>query len=199
MGGRPKAALQIDGTSLLERLVDVLRGAGVDDIAVVLGPYADTLVPLAQRCDAQVQMHPQPLTPGMPDLPLAASQRLAVQSHMERWPDHDMLVLLADLPLLTSAHIASLLEAWQQRSAGTHAQMPVVDGVRGHPLILSWQVVQEVGALPARLGIRDWLQGHPGQVRPVSTPQRAYTTDLDTPEDVAALRAMLYPQTVEWP
>lgn len=199
MGGRPKAALQIDGTSLLERLVNALRGAGVDNIAVVLGPYADTLVPLAQRCDAQVLVHPQPPVPDIPDVPLAASQRLAVQRHMERWPGHDMLVLLADLPLLTSAHIGWLLEAWSQRPTGTHAQMPVVDGVRGHPLILSWQAVQEVAALPAHLGIRDWLQSHPEQVRPLQTPQRAYTTDLDTPEDVVALRAMLYPQTVGWP
>lgn len=199
MGGRPKAALQIDGTSLLERLVNALRGAGVDHIAVVLGPYAETLVPLAQRCGAQVLLHPQPAMPGMPDLPLAASQRLAVQGHMERWPGHDMLVLLADLPLLTSAHIAWLLEAWPRRPAVTHAQMPLVDGVRGHPLILSWQAVQEVAALPASQGVRDWLHSRPEQVRPLQTPQRAYTTDLDTPEDVAALRATLYPQTVEWP
>ena len=191
MGGRPKAALQIGGTSLLERLVDVLRGAGVDDIAAVLGPYAETLVPLAQRCGVRVLQAP-------PDTPLAASQRLAVQGHIERWPGHDMLVVLADLPLLTSAHIAWLLEAWQQRPDGVQAQMPVVDNVRGHPLILSWQAVQAVAAMPAHQGIRDWLHSHPGQVRPLPSPERAYTTDLDTPEDVAALKEALYPQTVDW-
>lgn len=192
MGGRPKAALQVGRTSLLERLVQALRDAGVDDIAVVLSPYAETLVPLAQRCGARV-LHAQP------NMPLAASQRLAVQGHMELAPGHDMLVLLADLPLLTSAHIAWLLEAWQQRPDGVQAQMPVVDSVRGHPLILSWQSVQAVATMPAHQGIRDWLHSHPGQMRPLPTPERAYTTDLDTPEDVAALRARLFPQTVEWP
>nr|WP_315207051.1 NTP transferase domain-containing protein [uncultured Albidiferax sp.] len=192
MGGRPKAALQIGGTSLLERLAIALRGAGVDDIAVVLGPYPQTLVPLAQRCDARVLQAP-------PGTPLAASQRLAVQAHTEHAPGHDMLVLLADLPLLTSAHIAWLLEAWRQRPDGVQAQMPVVDNVRGHPLILSWQAVQAVAAMPAHQGIRDWLHSHPAQVRPLPTPERAYTSDLDTPEDVAALKEALYLQTVEWP
>lgn len=192
MGGRPKAALQVGGTSLLERLAIALRGAGVDDIAVVLGPYAQTLVPLAQRCGARVLHAP-------PDKPLAASQRLAVQAHTEHAPGHDMLVLLADLPLLTSAHIAWLLEAWRQRPDGVQAQMPVVDNVRGHPLILSWQAVQAVAAMPAHQGIRDWLHSHPGQVRPLPTPERAYTTDLDTPEDVAALRTLLAPEPVDWP
>ncbi len=192
MGGRPKAALQVGGVSLLERLAQALRGAGVDDIAVVLGPYPQTLEPLAQRCGARVLHAP-------PGTPLAVSQRLAVQGHIEHAPGHDMLVLLADLPLLTSAHIAWLLEAWQQRPAGVQAQMPVVDTVRGHPLILSWQAVQAVAAMPAHQGIRDWLHSHPDQVRPLPTPERAYTTDLDTPEDVEALRARLHPETVEWP
>ena len=192
MGGRPKAALQVGGVSLLERLAIALREAGVDDIAVVLGPYPQTLVPLAQRCGARVLHAP-------PGTPLAASQRLAAQAHMERWPGHDMLVLLADLPLLTSAHIAWLLKAWHQRPTKTHAQIPVVDEVRGHPLILSWQAVQAVAAMPAHQGIRDWLHSHPEQVRPLPTPERAYTTDLDTPEDVEALRTLLAPQPVDWP
>ena len=195
MGGRPKAALQVGGVSLLERLVSALREAGVDDTAVVLGPYPQTLVPLAQRCGARVLQAP-------PDTPLAASQRLAIQAHIGHAPDHDMLVLLADLPCLTSAHIAWLLDAWRQRPAGVHAQMPVVDGVdgvRGHPLILSWQAVQAVAAMPASLGIRDWLHSHPAQVCPLPTPERAYTADLDTPEDVEALRKALYPQPVGWP
>jgi molybdenum cofactor cytidylyltransferase len=192
MGGRPKAALQVGGISLLERLAQALRGAGVDGIAVVLGPYPQTLLPLAQRCGARV-LQAQPHTP------LAASQRLAIQAHMEQAPGQDMLVLLADLPLLTSAHIAWLLAAWPQRLAEVHAQMPLVDGVRGHPLILSWQAVQAVAAMPAHQGIRDWLHSHPEQVRPLPTPERAYTTDLDTPEDVAALRTLLAPESVDWP
>lgn len=194
MGARPKAALQVSGVSLLERLVTALRGAGVDDTAVVLGPYLETLVPLAHHCGVRVVQHLYP------DTPLAASQRLAVQAHIAQSPGHDMLVLLADLPLLTSDHIAWLLDAWRQRPATVHAQMPLADGgVRGHPLILSWHAVQAVAAMPAPLGIRDWLQGHPDAVCPLPSPQRAYTCDLDTPEDVDALRMALYPESVGWP
>lgn len=35
---------------------------------------------------------------------------------------------------------------------------------------------------------------HPEAVQPVHTPPRAYVTDVDTPDDVAALQALAYPK-----
>lgn len=193
LGGRPKAALQIDGTSLLERLVSTLRGAGVDAISVVIGPYQDTLLPLVKRCGAQALLHERP------DTSLIESQRLAIQNHGDRHDRYDLLLVLADLPWLTVEDIRLVLEAWRCRPAHIQAQMPLVDGVRGHPLCLSWAAVEQVAATPPQVGIRDWLARHPDRVQPLLTPQRAYITDLDTPDDLAALQTRLHPQRVVWP
>ena len=193
LGQRPKAALQIGGTSLLERLIGALRGAGLQHISAVIGPYAETLLPIAQHCGAHTLQHDQP------DTSLIESQRRALQAHVAQCEGHDLLIVLADLPWLSSPHIQPLLDAWQQRPDTIHAQMPIVDGVRGHPLILTWQAVQQVLATPAHLGIRDWLAQHPDLIQAIPTDQQAHVADLDTPSDVTALQAHCHPTPVSWP
>ena len=199
LGGRPKAALQIGGLSLLERLSGALRAAGIAQIRIVLGPYPETLLPLAQRCGLQVLSH------GRPETGLLDSQRLAIQAHLARGQSPaqaqatDLMLVLADLPWLQADHVRALLEHWQQRAAGIEAQMPLVAGVRGHPVLLSWQAVGQIAALPPNAGIRDWLKDHPGLIAPFVSQQPAYITDLDTPADLAALAQAVWPEPVRWP
>ena len=195
LGGVPKSALRIDGLSLFERLVDALRQSGIDDIGAVIGPYADRLLPLAQRCGVRVVWQ------GVPDAPLACSQRLAVQEHRARQMprlQRDLLLLVADLPLLTDADIVPLLHAWRARPPAVQALVPVVDGVRGHPVCLSWEAVSAVDRLPPAQGVRDWLAGAGDAVQRLVTDRVAHVTDLDTPEDLAALRRRLWPRSVDW-
>ena len=75
----------------------------------------------------------------------------------------------------------------------------MVAGVRGHPVILSAHSAAAANGLPPELGIRDWMQQQRGRVAPFPSDYRAYVTDLDTPEDVEALRRTLHPLTVAWP
>lgn len=193
LGGVPKSALLIDGQSIFERLVQALRESGIDDIRTVIGPYADVLQPLARRSGVRVIRQPEP------DASLVASQRLALHDHQQHPPGRDLMLLVADLPLLTGEHIVPLLRAWQQRPAGVQAQVPLVRGVRGHPVCLAWPVVQAVAALPYPLGVRDWLLGAGAAVQALATEYDAYTTDLDTPDDLANLRQRLAPLAVAWP
>lgn len=193
LGGVPKSALLIDGQSVFERLVQALRQAGITQVSAVIGTYADTLLPLARRSGVRVVHQP------VPDAPLVASQRLALHDHLLHQPGCDLLLLVADLPLLTGEHVVPLLRAWRQRPATVLAQMPVVQGVRGHPVCLAWPAVQAVVAQPCPRGVRDWLAGAGDAVQAVTTDHDAYTTDLDTPDDLAALRQRLAPRAVAWP
>ena len=195
LGGRPKAALQIGNLSLLERLCNALRAAGIGQIRIVLGPYPETLLPLAQRCGLQLLTHDRPETR------LLDSQRLAIQAHLaqSQGQPQDLLLVLADLPWLQADHVRALLEHWQRRAAGIQAQMPLVAGVRGHPVLLSWQAVGQIATLPPDAGIRDWLEDHPGLIGPFISQQRAYVTDLDTPSDLARLEQTVRPEPVRWP
>lgn len=193
LGGLPKSALRIGGQSLLERLVLALREAGVDDIRAVVGPYADVLLPLARRCGVRVVAQPQF------EAPLVASQRLALHDHLRQSPGRDLMLLVADLPLLASEHLVPVVRAWAQRPAHVQAQVPVVQGVRGHPVLLSWAAAQAVAAQPWPRGVREWWRAAGDAVQTLHTGHDAYTADLDTPDDLAALRQRLHPLPVAWP
>lgn len=193
LGNRPKAALRIGDRSLLERLAGAIREAGIPEVSVVLGPYLEHLQPLAQACGAQALRHAQPAST------LFASQRLALDAHASRDAGSDLLLVLADLPLLDAADIQALLAPWRQRPASVLAQVPQVGGVRGHPVLLSWAAVEAVRATPDDRGIRDWLARHPANLQVISSDREGYVTDLDTPADLAAVQARLAPLPVAWP
>lgn len=193
LGGRPKAALRIGGRSLLERLAGAIREAGIADVSVVVGPYPEHLLPLAGACGAQALRHAQPAST------LIDSQRLALDDHAARHAGCDLLLAVADLPLLGADDIQALLDAWRQRAPSVQAQVPQVGAVRGHPVLLSWEAVEAVRALPGHAGVREWLARHPQAIRMMASDRRAYVTDLDTPSDLDALRTLVHPQPVTWP
>lgn len=208
LGLRPKATLEIDGRSMLARLAAALREAGIEDISVVIGPYREALLPLAAACGLRVLAHPQPNTR------LIDSQRLALEAHLLRVdhavaatavsdPRHhagaDLLLVVADLPLLAATHITQLRQAWRHVPESVEAMMPMVGGVRGHPVLLSRAAVEQILATPADRGVRDWLAAHPGAARPFPATDPAYVTDVDTPADIERLRTLLHPATVAWP
>jgi len=179
LGGVPKAALRHpDGTSLLARSARALRAAGVSQISVVLGPYLDVLLPLATACAVRPLIHTRP-SPSLID-----SQRLALADHATHQPQTDALLLLSDLPGLTAAHLAPVLAAWQTRAEGVHALMPVVNGQRGHPVLLSALAVKAIVQQPAELGVRAWLAAHPQAVQMLTLDDGAYVADVDTVGDV---------------
>ncbi|WP_169801505.1 nucleotidyltransferase family protein [Hydrogenophaga palleronii] len=193
LGNRPKAALRIGGSSLLERLTRALREAGCDKVNVVVGTHASVLAPLAMRCGAEVLRH------SLENPELIDSQRLAIERHAGICPGQDMLLLVADLPLLTEQDIVALLEAWRARKYATMAQVPVVNGVRGHPVILAWDVIRQIQRAPAHVGVREWMQAHSESVAFIESDRTGFVTDLDTPEDFVALRARMHPIEVTLP
>ena len=171
----------------------VALGARPERISAVIGPYADTLLALARCCDVQVIRHSGPADE------LVASQRLAVHEHLRQQPGADLMLLVADLPLLAADDIRPLLRAWAQRPAHTQAQVPVVGGVRGHPVLLSWQAVQAVAEQPWPHAVRTWMLANTGTTQWLQADRDAYVTDLDTPDDLQALRSRLAGASIAWP
>lgn len=192
LGGMPKSALLIDGRSLFERLVQALQQAGIDNISAVIGPYAETLLPLA-RCSGVRVIH-QPMS----NARLLSSQRLALLDHLEHRAGSDLMLLVADLPLLTCEDVVPLLNAWQKRPSQIQALVPMVNGVRGHPVFLSWLAVQ-AAARRDQCGVREWLDSADEMTQVLEMAHDAYTTDLDTADDLDALRKRMHPLPLAWP
>lgn len=194
LGGKPKSILQIDGTSILERLIGTLRAGGAQTVSVVVGPYREQLLPIIARCGAHewVQNQHEPS--------LINSQRMALQRHVESHPHHDLMMTVADLACLTAADMYPLAEAWQQREPTVDALWPVVNGVPGHPRFLSSVAVRTLHALAPSLGVQDGLrQLAAHRVQTWSTWNPGYISDIDTLEDLQAIKKKLFPRTVAWP
>jgi molybdenum cofactor cytidylyltransferase len=102
--------------------------------------------------------------------------------------DAPVLLLLADLPEITSDDLNLMLTEWQATPdlilRGTAA-----DGTPGHPVCLPAWCRPEIAALEGDEGARGLLQRHRDQLRLVPLPGNHATTDLDTPEDWAAWRS----------
>ncbi|MCK6404326.1 MAG: NTP transferase domain-containing protein [Sphaerotilus natans subsp. sulfidivorans] len=192
LGGRAKAALEIDGVSLLERLVAALRAAGVAEVDVVVGgPHQAVLTALAARCDTGVIAHRL----AAPDL--IDSQRLALARHAAEAPGADLMLTVADLPWLTEADLSGLVTTWHQRPPGTEAMRPVVAGTVGHPLLLAAPLTVRLAATGA--GVREGLAMLGTRAQSWLCAARGPVDDLDTPEHLAGLRQALAPARVDWP
>jgi molybdenum cofactor cytidylyltransferase len=179
MGLRPKCLLELDGVSLLRRQWLALSGAGVQDVVVVLGHYAQRIRQSAPDMPVQWLLNPDP------DAGQESSLRLGLQAMPPEVGA--VLVLLADQALIEAQDIADLIAAYHQRPESMQLVRPVVDGLPGNPVIFSRSVAQQILAGPSSMGGRQWQQEHPEQVHRWRSNNSHYRTDVDSPEDLEAL------------
>jgi len=176
MGHRPKCLLELDGESLIRRLIQALQTAGIVEVVVVLGHYAEQIRPRLQGLDVRIVQNPDP------EEGQVSSQRMGLASLNAA---HDaVLVALSDQPLLTASDIVDLIDAFASRPAGIELVFPQVDGQRGNPVIFSRSVRDQILAGDAQFGGRQWQAVNRARVSPLLTHNPNYCIDLDTPEDV---------------
>ncbi len=190
MGNRPKSLLQLGGVPLIRRQLIALSGAGVDEVVVVLGHYADLIEEAVKEFPVTLVRNP------VPDAGQISSLRIGLQALS---PKLDAtLVALADQPLINSQDINDLIGAYKKRSAGTQVVQPTVDGLPGNPVMFSAEVREQILAGDVNVGCRQWQSAHPDQVQHWATTNSRYRTDVDTLEDIAALAARTGHQ-LQWP
>lgn len=183
MGGRAKCLLELQGLSLLERLVRCLCDLDQLTPVVVLGHHH------AVEIQAHLARWPPHLTPRhvinpAPDDDPASSLHLGLQALDGN--QQAVMVLLADQPLIDTADIGAVLNAFQHRPSGCQVLMPVVNGVPGHPVMMDASVRADLLAVPGT-SLRQWRAAHPRATWPWVVDNLHYTRDLDTPHDLHAL------------
>ncbi|MGH8116328.1 MAG: nucleotidyltransferase family protein [Rhodanobacteraceae bacterium] len=201
MGGLPKSLLQRDGEPLLLRQIRLLAEAGAGMVVVVLGHHADRLGTVLEqaRCAATPPINPRRLlwtTNPAPDDGTGSSLRCglaALPAGISAW-----LVALGDQPLLEAADVRAILQAWKKRPAGTDLVMPRHADRLGHPIVFGRPVRDAVAGAHGGQGVREWRRAHPDRVLVLPVAHARYTTDVDTPADLASLREQ-YRVQLEWP
>ena len=190
MGQRPKSLLELDGVPLICRQVMALRQAGVSELVLVLGHHAKDIEPAVKALKVSVVINPDP------DAGPVGSQRLGLQSLSGQ--SEAVLMALADQPLLDAADLRQLFQAFQQRLPGSALLYPRVAGQPGNPVIFTAAVRAALLACPPDVGCKQWRQANTLQVQALDCVNLHFVQDMDTPEDIAALRRSSGRQ-LQWP
>jgi molybdopterin-guanine dinucleotide biosynthesis protein A len=180
LGGADKPGIEVGGRTLLGAVAAAAAGAGAGHL-VVVGPARPELavaLPGALRVEFTSE---RPAGAG----PVPAL-RAGVAQVTEPW----LLLLAADLPFLRGSHLRELVDAAEQSGTGA---LLVDDAGRPQWLVSCWRTA----------GLRTALAGYSGSslgglLGPLRAREVAVAAggeappwrDCDTPEDVAAARAL---------
>ncbi len=193
MGYRPKCLLEIAGVSLIRRQLIALSGAGVDQLVIVLGHYADLIRPLIEDF---------PIT--VIDLSAESefSQKYSVSAGVDALHGKfdAVMVTPSDMPLLGTADYTDLIGAYKKRPEGIQMVRPVFQQGLGNPVIFDYAITDESqdGIEPM---CRNWWNNRQEKCFAWPTENDRFFVDIDTPEDLEILEKRLgckviYPEAV---
>ena len=174
--GRPKALVELDGQTLAERGIGMLRAGGADPVLIVIGA-------------AQVDLAPeyQVRTVGNDDWRTGMGSSLRAALHALADPDVGpdvgaAVVALADQPLVGAEAVSRLIAAYQ---AGAGVAVAGYDGRPRNPVLLAREHWPEVIAMATGdQGARAFLRARPDLVTLVECGDTGRPDDIDTPADL---------------
>jgi len=173
--GRPKQILAWQGKTLLRHVLELLINSDADEIILVLGHEAEAIRKSLTGLQIKVVINPDHKQ-GM-----ASSLRqglLAMDPRSEAF-----LVLLADQPGIGPDIINHMIREFQQANPKRGIVRPVYHGLRGHPVLIGVQYLQETLQLQGDVGARRILMDHPEDILEIDVDQDVVLKDIDTPEE----------------
>jgi CTP:molybdopterin cytidylyltransferase MocA len=177
--GRPKALVELNGRTLAERGVNLLRAGGADPILVVTGAAPVEL-------DGTHTVYNPEWRSGMGSSLRAALQTLTSTSTAAEVGA--VVVALADQPLVGAEAVARLIAAYRD---GASVAVAAYDGQPRNPVLLARRHWTEVIAMATGdQGARTFLRAHPDLVTVVECGDTGRPDDIDTPADLARIEAV---------
>jgi molybdenum cofactor cytidylyltransferase len=173
--GRPKLILDWQGKTILQHVLDALRGSPVGEVVLVLGHEAERIRGRIQAPGVKIVINPD-YREGM-----STSLRRGI---LAADPDTQaFLVVLADQPGINPKIIDELILNFRQAFPGKNIVVPVVKGRHGHPVLFGSKYRGEILAIEGDVGGREILAKHPEEILHVQMDTDAMLVDIDTPED----------------
>ncbi len=169
--GSPKALVSYQGHPFLEHLISVTNHPAIGVRRVVLGPDAEAITKGIALAPEEIVINHE----------WEKGQLSSVHAALRSLPpDTDgMLLCPVDHPLVSAALVGSLIDAF----AATRAPVVVPSywGRRGHPVIFSATVYDELLNAPLEQGARAVVWAHKGEVHEVSTAEEGCVLNLNDP------------------
>jgi molybdenum cofactor cytidylyltransferase len=175
--GSPKALLQYQGETFLDRLIGLFAQHCAPVIAVLGAGSENIRASLCRPGEAQLVENPD----------FRLGQITSLQCGLRAVPREAQGVLftLVDHPALRPETITALLS----RRGTTLLRIPRYQGRRGHPLWIAARLIPEFLALPATATARDVVTRHADEIAYVDVDDPGILADIDDPEAYQRLLA----------
>jgi nicotine blue oxidoreductase len=173
--GTPKALVELGGRRLVDRGADLLRDGGTAPVLVVTGAVPVTV----------------PGVIGVPNPDWRTGMGSSLAAGLRALPGDctAAVIALVDQPLIGPEVVRRLLAAHR---AGAELAVAAYHGRARNPVLLArahWAGV--LAAAEGDAGARPYLRAHPGLVTLVECADIGRPDDVDTPEDLARVGALL--------
>lgn len=188
--GRFKPFLPLGDGTVLSHVVRLLRMTDIDPIIVVTGKRGDEVGAEAEKAGA-VAVHNPDFEQGMYSSVLTGVGALP--------DDVDAFFMLpADIPLVRRETVVRLVEAFERGRPSV--LYPRFRGERGHPPLISRDLIPDILSHDGEGGLRTVLQRHESEARDLDVADCGILHDLDRPGDYERALALFgreYPNREE--
>jgi molybdenum cofactor cytidylyltransferase len=177
--GSPKALLPFQGRPFLEHLLEVTAHREIGVRRVVLGAHAEPIAKAVELKSDEIVINAD----------WEKGQLISIEAALRSLPPGtDGIVLcLIDHPLISSALVQDLIEQFHKTKKPI--VLPVYEGRRGHPVIFSATLYDELLRAPLGTGARAVVWAHQTEVEEVRTKEEGCVLNLNDPETLnSALR-----------
>jgi molybdenum cofactor cytidylyltransferase len=170
--GSPKALLPYQGRPFLEHLLDVSSQPEIGVRRVVLGAHAEPI-------EKAVTLKPDEI---IINENWEKGQLSSIQAALRSLPagTDGMLLCLIDHPLISAALVHDLIQQFYKTKKAII--LPVYEGRRGHPVIFSAALYDELLRAPLETGARAVVWAHATEVEELRTNEEGCVLNLNDPD-----------------
>jgi CTP:molybdopterin cytidylyltransferase MocA len=181
--GTPKALLPYEGRTFLEHLLQVTEHPRIGVRRVVLGAGAQGIVESISLQPEEIVVNDQ----------WEKGQLSSLHAALRSLPPgtDGMLVSLIDHPLISRGLVHDLIERFY--SSRAPIVLPVYKLRRGHPVIFSPALYDELLAAPLETGARAVVWAHRAEVSELHTTEEGCVLNLNDPDALAEAREKIRP------
>ncbi len=170
--GSPKALLPYQGRPFLEHLLDIAKHPKIGARRVVLGADVEPISKAVHLTAEELVINNQ----------WEKGQLSSIQAALRTLPPgtHGILLCLIDHPLISASLTNDLIELFY--ASQKLIVIPVFEGRRGHPVIFSSALYDELLRAPLTTGARAVVWAHSSDVAELPTNEEGCVLNLNDPE-----------------
>jgi molybdenum cofactor cytidylyltransferase len=174
--GSPKALLPYRGSTFLEHLLEVTRHPSIGWRRVIVGAHAPEIARAVRLVRDELVNNTE----------WEKGQLSSIRAALHSLPPGEtdgILLCPVDHPLVSAELVAALIEAFYKTAS--KIVVPRYKQKRGHPMIFSSALYDELLAAPQDVGARSVVWAHATEVLEIPTEEEGVVLNLNDPDTLA--------------